>query len=76
MGITCREENITLHDLYTADECFLTGTAAEVIPAVMCDGRVIGTGRVGPITAKVLTAFREYSRSSGVPVYDTDVATA
>ncbi|WP_053958494.1 branched-chain-amino-acid transaminase [Sulfobacillus thermosulfidooxidans] len=76
MGITCREENITLHDLYTADECFLTGTAAEVIPAVMCDGRVIGTGHVGPITAKVLTAFRDYSRSSGVPVYDTDVATA
>ena len=36
------------HDVYTADECFLTGTAAEVIPVVECDGRAIGTGKPGP----------------------------
>ena len=40
------------HDVYTADECFLTGTAAEVIPVVECDGRAIGTGKPGPITQR------------------------
>lgn len=76
LGIDCCEENITLHDVYTADECFLTGTAAEVIPAVACDGRTIGTGEVGAVTLQVLSAFREYTRASGVPIYNTDVATA
>ncbi len=75
LGLICKEENITLHDLYTADECFLTGTAAEVIPAVACDGRTIGHGIGGPITLKVLQAFRDYSRSSGVSVYKSGVAT-
>ncbi len=76
LGLTCLEENITLHDLYTADECFLTGTATEVIPAVVCDGRIIGNGNVGPVTLRILKAFREYSRSSGVAAYKTGVATA
>ncbi|AUW94202.1 MAG: branched-chain-amino-acid transaminase [Sulfobacillus thermosulfidooxidans] len=76
MGIPCREQNLTLHDLYNADECFLTGTAAEIVPAVGCDGRVIGDGMVGPITKQTLEAFKRYSRSTGVPVYDKNVATA
>ena len=75
LGMACEEENITLHDLYTADECFLTGTAAEVIPAVRCDGRTIGSGGAGPITLKILKAFRDYSRSTGVSAYKSGVAT-
>ena len=42
-----------------ADECFLTGTGAEVIPVVKLDGRVIGSGKPGPITGRVLTSFRK-----------------
>ena len=51
-GIDCREATLTRHDLYTADECFLTGTAAEVIPVVDIDGRTIGSGTPGPITSR------------------------
>ena len=49
-GIAVFERSMDRHDIYTADECFLTGTAAEVIPVVECDGRAIGTGKPGPIT--------------------------
>ncbi len=76
LDVRCLEQNMTLHDLYTADECFLTGTAAEIVPAVGCDGRVIGDGTVGPVTTATLKAFHDYSRSTGVAVYDTDAATA
>lgn len=76
MGMPCREQNLTLHDLYTADEAFLTGTAAEIVPAVGCDGRTIGDGTVGPITTRILSAFNTYSRSTGVPVYSANAATA
>ena len=48
---------LTRHDVYIADECFLTGTAAEVIPVVKVDGRAIGTGKPGPITRDLLTRF-------------------
>ena len=61
-GIDCREATLTRHDLYTAEECFLTGTAAEVIPVVEIDGRSIGTGRPGPVTAKLLAAFHALVR--------------
>jgi branched-chain amino acid aminotransferase len=44
--------------LWNADECFLTGTGAEVIPVVKLDGREIGTGKPGPVFGKVLAAFR------------------
>lgn len=62
-GIDCREATLTRHDLYTADECFLTGTAAEVIPVVDIDGRRIGAGAPGPITAKLTAAFHALVRS-------------
>ena len=61
-GIDCREATLTRHDLYTAEECFLTGTAAEVIPVVEIDGRSSGTGRPGPVTAKLLAAFHALVR--------------
>lgn len=68
LGISCEEKMMTRHDLFTADECFLTGTAAEVIPAVQLDRRVIGDGKPGPITAKVVAAFRELVKHDGTPV--------
>ncbi|MDA1039237.1 MAG: branched-chain-amino-acid transaminase [Planctomycetota bacterium] len=61
-GIDCREATLTRHDLYTADECFLTGTAAEVIPVVDIDGRLIGSGVPGPITARLTRDFHALVR--------------
>jgi branched-chain amino acid aminotransferase len=61
-GIDCREQTLVRHDLYTADECFLTGTAAEVIPVVEIDGRTIGSGRPGPITRQLTTDFHALVR--------------
>ena len=61
-GIDCREATLTRHDLYTADECFLTGTAAEVIPVVDIDGRTIGAGAPGPITARLTRDFHALVR--------------
>jgi branched-chain amino acid aminotransferase len=54
-----KEMNLTRHDLYVSDECFLTGTAAEVIPVTMIDGRPIGTGQPGPITRQLIQDFRD-----------------
>jgi branched-chain amino acid aminotransferase len=56
-GIPAQETTLTRHDIYAADECFLTGTAAEVVPVVKCDGRVIGTGKPGPITRQLRERF-------------------
>ena len=58
-GIVAAEEAITRHDIFIADECFLTGSAAEVIPAVKLDGRWIGDGKPGPITKQLNAAFRQ-----------------
>ncbi|PHQ35404.1 branched-chain-amino-acid transaminase [Rhodopirellula bahusiensis] len=59
-GIEVAEEAMTRHDIFVADECFLTGSAAEVIPAVKLDGRVIGDGKPGPMTQKLNAAFRKF----------------
>jgi branched-chain amino acid aminotransferase len=56
-GIPFKEANLTRHDLYVADEMFLTGTAAEVIPVTKADERVIGTGKPGPVTLSLRAAF-------------------
>jgi len=61
-GIDCREATLTRHDLYTADECFLTGTAAEVIPVVDIDGRKIGAGKPGPVTTRLKSDFHKLVR--------------
>lgn len=59
-GIDTRETILGLHDLYNADECFLTGTGAEVVPVVSIDARKIGDGKPGKTTLQLLDAFREY----------------
>jgi branched-chain amino acid aminotransferase len=69
LNIPAQEHNLTRYDIYTADECFLTGTAAEVIPAVQLDKRLIGNGQPGPITLKLVDGFRELTRTSGTPIY-------
>jgi branched-chain amino acid aminotransferase len=62
--IPVEETAFTRHDVYVADECFLTGTAAEVIAVVSLDGRPIGTGKPGPITQDLLKRFRSLTRES------------
>ena len=59
MGIAVKEELMTRCDLYIADECFLTGTAAEIIPVVTIDTRVIGTGKPGKVTQALLKKYRD-----------------
>ena len=61
-----REEVITRHNLFNADECFLTGTAAEVIPVVKIDGRQIAAGRPGPTTLRIMREFKRLTRTDGV----------
>src|SRR6266478_1255106 len=61
--IVVEEIALTRHDVYIADECFLTGTAAEVIPVVKCDGRAIGTGKPGPVTCQVRERFHHLART-------------
>jgi branched-chain amino acid aminotransferase len=61
--ITVEEITLTRHDVYTADECFLTGTAAEVVPVVKCDGRPIGSGKPGPVTRQLRERFFQLARS-------------
>jgi branched-chain amino acid aminotransferase len=63
LGIPVAERDVNVEALYAADECFLTGTAAEVISVTSVDGRAIGGGRPGPVTQKLLSAFREYIAS-------------
>lgn len=59
-AIDVGEETLTRHDLYVAEEMFLTGSAAEVIPAVKLDGRLIADGKVGPITKQLIAAFKQF----------------
>ncbi len=61
-GIPVQEVTLQRHDVYTADECFLTGTAAEVIAVVGIDGRQIGTGVPGPITQDLRQRFQKFAR--------------
>lgn len=68
-GIPVEEKVFTLFDVYNADECFLTGTAAEVIPTVKVDGRVIADGKPGKITRELIAAFRELTKVDGPLIY-------
>lgn len=68
LGIPLAERDLSRHDIYTCDECFLTGTAAEVIAATKLDQRVLGTGKPGPITQKIIARFREIVGTTGTPV--------
>ena len=66
LGVPCREQALTRYDLWTAEECFLTGTAAEVIPCVEVDHRTVGNGQPGEMTKKFIAKFRENVRKDGV----------
>jgi len=68
LGIPFVERSITRYDLFTADECFLTGTAAEVIPVVSIDRRTIGAGKPGPGTGRIIEAFQKLVMTTGTPV--------
>ncbi len=70
MGIEVTETLFSRFELYRADEVFLTGSGAEVIAAVKIDGHVIGQGRAGPLTKKLIKAFREHARSTGTLVFE------
>ena len=67
-GYPLKELNMSRYEVYTADECFLTGTAAEVIPCVMLDRRAIGSGKPGEITLDLIKRFHELVKISGVVV--------
>ena len=68
LGIEVREEFFTQQFVYNADECFLTGTAAEVVAVVEVDGRLIGDGKPGAMTQRLNAAFRELVASTGTPI--------
>jgi branched-chain amino acid aminotransferase len=68
-GLKVSEPNLTRYDLFNADECFLTGTGAEIVPVVKIDGRVIGVGKPGSITHQLVKAYHALTKVSGEPIY-------
>ncbi|HZR21806.1 MAG TPA: branched-chain-amino-acid transaminase [Verrucomicrobiae bacterium] len=70
LGLAAAETDLTRYDLFNADECFLTGTGAELVPVVRIDGRVIGNGNPGPITGRLVDQYRTLTKMSGEPIYD------
>lgn len=70
LGIKVTETDITRHDVFIADECFLTGTAAEIIPVIKADGRLIGNGKPGSISTRMVARFRQLTRETGTPIYN------
>lgn len=67
-GLTVTEPNLTRYDMFNADECFLTGTGAEIIPVIKIDARVIGTGKPGPITRSLVQKYHKLTQASGEPI--------
>ncbi len=67
-GVAVSEPNLTRYDLFNADECFLTGTGAEIVPVVKIDGRVIGTGKPGPLTRQLEERYHALTQVSGEPI--------
>ncbi|HEY4301900.1 MAG TPA: branched-chain-amino-acid transaminase [Candidatus Didemnitutus sp.] len=68
IGVAVVDTNMTRYDIWCADECFLTGSGAEVVPVSALDGRQIGTGKPGPITQRVLAEFRQRVTREGVKI--------
>ena len=68
LGVPYREQALTRYDLWTADECFLTGTAAEVIPCVEVDHRSVGNGQPGKMTREFIVSFREKAKIDGIKI--------
>ncbi len=69
MGIRVAEKDMSLFDIYAAEEAFLTGTAAEVVPVTKLDMREIGDGKPGPITQQLMAAYKETTNAEGDPVF-------
>ncbi len=69
LEIPAVECTLTLHDVYCADECFLTGTGAELMPVISVDSRTIGDGRPGPLTAGLLREFRALHSAEGIDLF-------
>jgi branched-chain amino acid aminotransferase len=69
-GLKVSEPNLTRYDLFNADECFLTGTGAELVPVVKIDGRVIGTGKPGQLTTNLVSRYHSLTKASGEPIYE------
>jgi branched-chain amino acid aminotransferase len=69
-GMKVSEPNLTRYDLFNADECFLCGTGAEIVPVVSIDARVIGNGKPGPVTQRLVTQYRALTKVSGEPIYE------
>jgi branched-chain amino acid aminotransferase len=67
-GIKVSEPNLTRYDVFNADECFLTGTGAEIVPVTKVDGRVIGTGKPGEITRRLERDYQALTKVSGEPI--------
>jgi branched-chain amino acid aminotransferase len=68
-GVKVTEQNLTRYDLFNADECFLTGTGAEIMPVIKIDGRVIGSGQPGALTLKLIQEYHALTKVSGEPIY-------
>lgn len=66
LKLSTHEHVLTRHELYLADECFLTGTAAEIVPVVKVDGRKIGVGLPGKTTKRIMQEFRKLTKTSGI----------
>jgi branched-chain amino acid aminotransferase len=67
-GLKVSEPDLTRYDLFNADECFLTGTGAEIMPVVKIDGRVIGTGKPGKLTCRLVQDYHALTNVSGEPI--------
>jgi branched-chain amino acid aminotransferase len=68
-GVKVSEPNLTRYDLFNADECFLTGTGAEIMPVIKIDGRVIGSGKPGALTRKLTENYHALTKVSGEPIF-------
>jgi branched-chain amino acid aminotransferase len=68
VGVKVSEPDLTRYDLFNADECFLTGTGAEIMPVIKIDGRVIGSGKPGVLTRKLTENYDALTKVSGEPI--------
>lgn len=69
-GFKVGEPNLTRYDVFNADECFVTGSGAELVPVVKVDGRTIGKGKPGPVTQRLVAQYRSLTKASGEPIYE------
>lgn len=73
LGKDVIETNLTRYDLFVADEIFVTGSGAEIVPVTEVDGRIIGDGKPGQITGDVMRRFKDLTLTAGVPIYPSEV---